>query len=102
MRLNKGQITLMLLSVALISAGLTLPSSDAGTALSPLTKTIQIQLPKQPEFKPESVAHETLPVQLNWKEFKVKKGDSLALIFRRAGEKATTLHNIMSSGETTA
>ena len=101
MRLNKGQITLMLLSIALISAGLILPSSDADTALPPLTKTIQIQLPKQPEIKPESVAHETLPVQLNWKKFKVKKGDSLALIFRRAGEKATTLHNIMSSGETT-
>ena len=101
MRLNKGQMTLVLLSVALISAGLILPSSDAGTALSPLTKTIQIQLPKQPEIKPESVAHEALPVQLSWKEFKVKKGDSLALIFRRAGEKATTLHNIMSSGETT-
>jgi len=99
--MNKGQMTLISLAVALIGIGLSLPYSNIDAAQKNLTKTIEIQLPAQTETKPESVTYKITQPQLSWKKFKVKKGDSLALIFRRAGEKATTLHNIMSSGEVT-
>jgi len=92
-------VTLLLSAIALIGAGLTLPSSDAFVPRKTVTKTIQVQLPDLPEIQSEPSIEEAEQVQLDWKQFKVKKGDSMALIFRRAGEKATTLHNIMSSGK---
>ena len=97
--MNRVQITLLLSAIALIGAGLTIPSSGAFTPNKSLTKTIQVQLPDLPETLPKSITEEDSHVQLDWKKFKVKKGDSMALIFRRAGEKATTLHKIMSSGK---
>ena len=39
--------------------------------------------------------------EITWKDYKVKKVDSMALIFRRAGEKAGTLHAIMNAGTAT-
>ncbi len=39
--------------------------------------------------------------QLNFKQFKVKKGDNLAKIFKRAGFSATTLHKIINTNKQT-
>ena len=103
MRLKKGQIALTILAMAFISAGLTLPTSDATTTPSndnsSLT-TIQIQLPELEDSRPQAITVEPdTDNTLSWRQFKVKKGDSMALIFRRAGEQAKTLHNIISSGK---
>jgi murein DD-endopeptidase MepM/ murein hydrolase activator NlpD len=59
---------------------------------------VQIQLPEMTE--PEVIGQPDAPAEevLSWKQYKVKKGDSMALIFRRAGESAKTLHTIMNSG----
>jgi len=102
MRVKQSQITLAILSMAFIAAGLTLPSSDATTTSNgnyASLKTIQLQLPELADTQPETL---TAPpeITLSWRTFKVKKGDSMALIFRRAGEQAKTLHNIMASGKT--
>lgn len=39
--------------------------------------------------------------QLNWQQVKVKNGDNLAIIFKRAGFSAQTLHSVSSLGKST-
>ncbi|MCW8964362.1 MAG: peptidoglycan DD-metalloendopeptidase family protein [Gammaproteobacteria bacterium] len=101
MRINKGRIALTTVALAFIGAALVTPSSPrSATSSSPHLKTIQIQLPELSATQDKESAPVAEP-DLRWEKFKVKKGDSMALIFRRAGEKPGTLHNIMSSGDVT-
>ena len=44
---------------------------------------------------------DNLEQQLNWQQIKVKNGDNLALIFKRAGFSAQTLHAITTLGKST-
>ena len=101
MHLSKGKIILVLLAVSLITVGLTLPTSKPDQPANNAVTTIEIQLPEQSvDSDPATDAITESEPGLQWKTFKVKKGDSMALIFRRAGESASTLHNILSSGKT--
>lgn len=103
MLFGKGKIAVSLLACGLIGAGLSLSPSPSARTLSNQNhslKTIEIALPESVE----AISQQTLgptPPEISWKKFSVKKGDSMALIFRRAGEKPGTLHTIMSSGELT-
>jgi murein DD-endopeptidase MepM/ murein hydrolase activator NlpD len=102
MRVGKSQISIVIVAIGMISAGLTLPTSNSSEASveksSSSTRSVQIQLPEMTE--PEVIRESDAPAEeaLSWKQYKVKKGDSMALIFRRAGESAKTLHAIMNSG----
>jgi murein DD-endopeptidase MepM/ murein hydrolase activator NlpD len=102
MQLGKGQISIAIAAISMISAGLMLPTSKNSEASNHLavstTRSIQIQLPEFTEKSAEPVIAEVKPEPLQWREYKVKRGDSMALIFRRAGETAKTLHTIMNSG----
>jgi len=104
MRVTQGQIMLAVLAMAFIGAGVMLPTDNAdltrATPPAPV-KTIQIALPELVITEAEEATLTPEKPNLHWKKFKAKKGDSVALIFRRAGEKASTLYNIMSSGEAT-
>ena len=102
--MGKGHISIVMAAVGIIIAGLMIPTSkDSQASNQPATantRSIQIQLPTFTESAElpttaEIVEQEELP---QWKEYKVKKGDSMALIFRRAGETAKTLHSIINSG----
>ena len=101
-RVGKGHISIVMLAVGMIGAGLILPASKNSEASNQLastsTRSIQIQLPEFTEST-EIPATETVEqAPLQWQEYKVRKGDSMALIFSRAGESAKTLHNIINSG----
>ena len=101
-RVGKGHISIVMLAVGMIGAGLILPASKNSEASNQLastsTRSIQIQLPEFTEST-EIPATETVEqAPLQWQEYKVRKGDSMALIFSRAGESAQTLHNIINSG----
>jgi len=101
MRINKGRIALTTVALAFIGAALAIPSGPrSATSSDPHHKIIQIQLPELTATQNKESAPAAEP-DLKWKKFKVKKGDSMALIFRRAGEKPGTLHSIMSSGGVT-
>ena len=97
--MNKGQFSIMIAAIGMISAGLMLPTSENSQAsISGATTTIQIQLPADIAEITETASSVDAEPRISWKHFKVKKGDSMALIFRRAGEKPATLHAIMNSG----
>jgi murein DD-endopeptidase MepM/ murein hydrolase activator NlpD len=103
MRVGKSQISIVIVAIGMISAGLTLPTSNSseasvGKPSSTSTRSVQIELPETTEH--EVIRESDTPAEeaLSWKHYKVKKGDSMALIFRRAGESAKTLHAIMNSG----
>jgi murein DD-endopeptidase MepM/ murein hydrolase activator NlpD len=100
MSTKKGRLALTLLAFGLIGAGLTAspyPSTAAFSGQNDTRRTIQIPLPELTEDIIEQATGPTLP-EIQWQKFKVKKGDSMALIFRRAGEQASTLHSILASG----
>jgi murein DD-endopeptidase MepM/ murein hydrolase activator NlpD len=102
---GKGHISIVMLAVSMIGAGLILPASKNSEASNQLastsTRSIQIELPEFTESTESTEIPATETVEqapLQWQEHKVRKGDSMALIFSRAGESAKTLHSIINSG----
>jgi len=64
-------------------------SIEAAKAIVEQTNTTQIQT--TPEISPS----------IDFKDFKVKKGDNLAIIFKRAGFSAKTLHKLINTDKNT-
>lgn len=97
MQFGKGKIALSILACGLIGAGFSLsptPSAQPLSSHNHSLKTIQIALPETVEGVSEKTLGPTLP-EIEWRKFTVKKGDSMALIFRRAGEKPGTLLSLI-------
>ena len=93
--MKKGQVSIVIAAVGMISAAILLPASEPSQASigQAATKVIEIQLPADSYIMEATPAAEPAP-EITWKDYKVKKGESMALIFRRAGEQAGTLHAI--------
>ena len=66
---------------------------------TPVEKTVQ-QAPVIPQETVEELAT-IAPAPLQWQSVEVKSGDSLALIFDRAGFSPRTLHDVTSVGKAT-
>ncbi|MEC8326430.1 MAG: peptidoglycan DD-metalloendopeptidase family protein [Pseudoalteromonas spongiae] len=94
--------------VTFISALVLLPSEKASASRHTNHDALEIgkryelaiEVEKLEQEAVTAKAEEVLPeVTLNFKEFKVKKGDNLAKIFKRAGFSASTLHKIVNANK---
>lgn len=94
--------------VTFISALVLLPSEKASASRHTNHDALEIgkryelaiEVEKLEQEAVSAKAEEVLPeVTLNFKEFKVKKGDNLAKIFKRAGFSASTLHKIVNANK---
>ncbi len=95
-----GKKQAVFLAFGLIVAGLSLgaiPYSDKNLSGQELTR-IEVKLPDLIETVSPQPVH-AAQNSIDWQEEKVRKGDSLSAIFKRAGLSAKTLHNIMQSGK---
>lgn len=94
--------------VTFISALVLLPSEKASASRHTNHDALEIgkryelaiEVEKLEQEAVTAKAEEVLPeLTLNFKEFKVKKGDNLAKIFKRAGFSASTLHKIVNANK---
>lgn len=94
--------------VTFITALVLLPSEKASASRQTNQDALEIgkryelaiEVEKLEQEAVTTKAEEVLPeVTLNFKEFKVKKGDNLAKIFKRAGFSASTLHKIVNANK---
>lgn len=107
MGMNKSHFGMATLALALIFTGLNPGSNKAdagkqtisadGPTIEPL-KRVSISLPEDARNYQADQSSES-GNKINWRNEKVRKGDSLARIFDRAGLSARTLHDIMASAK---
>lgn len=69
-----------------------IPSNEAEAKRT--SQELVLNIEPSLELIPES---ETITEERSWQYFKVKNGDSLSTIFKRAGVSATTLHKLINS-----
>ncbi len=89
---------IIIIAFSLIALGIALrPIEVSANRAAVSTTRVNIALPNQPDMLKTSLEADNAN-DIIWKHEKVRKGDSLARIFKRVGLPFSTLHKIISSG----